>query len=121
MKRENSVEHGDIQLNDAKQRELALIMSRKDLKHDCLIRNGYAPPSLKSNLCSMDLLDEIIEGKVFCFKQDQLRIRKVAKCPSVKRLNELGSCVWRRSLTTTMRRNCLMKKRLRSWDVYTGI
>jgi hypothetical protein len=50
------------------------ILSRKHLFELC-IRNGFYLPQLKSSLCNYDYLCGVKEGKIFCPKSCDLRIR----------------------------------------------
>ena len=76
-------------VSEQQRHKLDLIMSRRDLKYDMLIRNGYSLPSFKAKITSMEYLDGVMNGTIFCLKQVDVRVKKLIKAPAKKALNEL--------------------------------
>jgi hypothetical protein len=62
-------------------KEFALkVKSKKDL-YEALVRNGYYPPKLKSNMVSEHYLVNVMDGTYYCPKAEEVRIKLCPRPP----------------------------------------
>ena len=57
--------------------------------YEGLTRIGWFLPSIDSQMCSLDLLKEVREGKCFCLKYNQVKLKSCFKPPTLKVLTKL--------------------------------
>ena len=62
-------------------KEFALkVKSKKDL-YEALVRNGYYPPKIKSNMVSEHYLVNVMDGTYYCPKADEVRVKLCPRPP----------------------------------------
>ena len=57
--------------------------------YEAMIRISWLLPSLDSQMCSLDFLKEVREGKCFCLKYNQVKLKSCFKPPTLKVLTRL--------------------------------
>ena len=57
--------------------------------YEAMIRIQWLLPSLDSQMCSLEFLKEVREGKCFCLKYNQVRLKSCFKPPTLKVLTKL--------------------------------
>jgi len=68
---------------------LAAQITKKEHYHECLLRAGFYMPALKSSLCTVEYMQNVREGKLFCLKSDLVRYKACPRPPPFKVLLEL--------------------------------
>jgi hypothetical protein len=63
-----------------------VIGSREDLWEACF-RNGYVLPKITSSICTEDYLTRVMEGKVYCPKDSELKTMNCYAAPWKSYLN----------------------------------
>ena len=61
------------------------VSSRKQ-KYKALLASGWALPSENSSIVTNEFLNEVREGKVYCLKMDQLRLKACLDPPTIEML-----------------------------------